>query len=71
MRRFSRKNGTNLKMTIGMNSTNNSYKQGDIIWVKYPFFDQPNKAKARPAVVVSHERSNWRCRLYFVVAIRI
>ncbi len=41
-----------------MNSTNNSYKQGDIVWVKYPFSDQPNKAKARPAVVVSYERSN-------------
>lgn len=41
-----------------MSSTNNNYKQGDIVWVKYPFSDQPDKAKARPAVVVSHERSN-------------
>jgi len=34
------------------------YKQGDIIWVKYPFSDQPQTSKLRPAVVVSNEVSN-------------
>jgi len=34
------------------------YKQGDIIIVKYPFSDAPEKSKLRPAIVVSNKASN-------------
>jgi len=34
------------------------YNQGDIIWVKYPLTERPEKLKHRPAVVISHEKSN-------------
>ena len=34
------------------------YKQGDIITVKYPFSDKPQKAKLRPAIVISNKKSN-------------
>lgn len=35
-----------------------SYKQGDIVWVNYPFSDDFAKSKKRPAIVVSNEKSN-------------
>lgn len=34
------------------------YNQGDIVWVKYPLTECPEKLKSRPAVVISHEKSN-------------
>ena len=34
------------------------YRQFEIVWVKYPFSDQPEKGKTRPALVVSNEASN-------------
>lgn len=34
------------------------YKQGDIITVKYPFSDKPQKTKLRPAIVISNKKSN-------------
>ena len=34
------------------------YKQGDIIWVRFPFSDKPDKARVRPAIVVSNRKSN-------------
>lgn len=35
-----------------------SYRQGDIIWVNFPFADNPIRFKPRPALIVSNERSN-------------
>lgn len=35
-----------------------SYKQGDIIMVRYPLSDKPEKSIIRPVVVVSNEISN-------------
>ena len=34
------------------------YKQGDIVWVSYPFSDNPTMTKARPALVIRNEISN-------------
>ena len=34
------------------------YKQGDIIWVRFPFSDKPDKARVRPAIVVNNRISN-------------
>ena len=34
------------------------YNQGDIVWVKFPLTERPEKLKLRPAVVISHEKSN-------------
>lgn len=34
------------------------YKQGDIVWINYPFSDNPTITKARPALVISNELSN-------------
>lgn len=34
------------------------YQQFEIVWVRYPFSDQPEKGKTRPALVVSNEASN-------------
>ena len=34
------------------------YNQGDIVWIKYPLTERPEKLKIRPAVVVSHQKSN-------------
>jgi mRNA interferase MazF len=34
------------------------FQQGDIVWVNYPFSDQPQTSKKRPAVIVSNEQSN-------------
>lgn len=30
------------------------YKQGDIVWVDYPFMQTPEEGKKRPAVIVSN-----------------
>ncbi|PKQ67851.1 type II toxin-antitoxin system PemK/MazF family toxin [Raineya orbicola] len=35
-----------------------SYKQGDIVWLNYPFSDDSAKSKKRPALVVSNKKSN-------------
>ncbi|MEK6615686.1 MAG: type II toxin-antitoxin system PemK/MazF family toxin [Bacteroidota bacterium] len=40
------------KKKVGM------YNQGDIVWVRYPLTEHPEKLKLRPAVVISHEKSN-------------
>ena len=34
------------------------YKQGDIILIRYPLSDKPEKSIIRPVVVVSNETSN-------------
>ena len=34
------------------------YNQGDIVWVRYPFSDKPDKSRVRPAIVVSNHKSN-------------
>lgn len=34
------------------------YRQGDIILVRYPLADKPNKSILRPALVISNEASN-------------
>jgi len=34
------------------------YKQDGIITIKYPFSDKPQKAKLRPAIVISNKKSN-------------
>ncbi len=31
--------------------------QGEVVWVQYPFSDDPRKYKYRPAVVISHSRA--------------
>ncbi len=36
-------------------STNESFQQGDIVWVDFPFSDKPATSKKRPALIVS----NW------------
>ena len=38
--------------------TGKMYKQGDIIWVRFPFSDKPDKARVRPAIVVNNRISN-------------
>lgn len=45
------------------------YVQGDIIIVKYPFSDDPNKQKLRPAVIVSNAASNNLDKDYLVCPI--
>lgn len=35
-----------------------SYKQGDIIMIRYPLSDKPEKSIIRPVVIVSNEISN-------------
>lgn len=34
------------------------YQQFEIVWVSYPFSDQPEKSKKRPALIVSNDASN-------------
>lgn len=34
------------------------YKQGDIILIRYPLSDKPEKSIIRPVVIVSNETSN-------------
>lgn len=34
------------------------YKQGDLVWVNFPFSDDFSQTKKRPAIVVSNELSN-------------
>ena len=34
------------------------YSQGDIVWVKYPLTEKPERLKLRPALIISHEKSN-------------
>jgi len=46
-----------------------SYQQGDIIWVKFPFSDNPAQFKPRPALIVSNESSNVIDHDYIVVQI--
>ena len=36
----------------------NDYKQFDLVWVKFPFSDKPEKSKKRPAIIVSNEKCN-------------
>ena len=55
--------GEAMKMRCGTRSMPSNtkismYNQGDIVWVKYPFSDQLDKAKTRPAIVISNSRSN-------------
>jgi len=38
--------------------TINVYKQGDIILIRYPLSDKPEKSIIRPVVIVSNELSN-------------
>lgn len=37
---------------------NDPFGQGDIVWVNFPFSDQPATSKKRPALIVSNELSN-------------
>lgn len=46
-----------------------SYQQFDIVWVKYPFSDQREKAKNRPALIVSNASSNAEDRDYLICPI--
>ncbi len=45
------------------------FKQGDIVWIKFPLADQPTKAKRRPAVIVSNQASNQLDQDYLVAQI--
>jgi mRNA-degrading endonuclease toxin of MazEF toxin-antitoxin module len=44
--------------------TINVYKQGDIILIRYPLSDKPEKSIIRPVVVVSNGFSNNQERMY-------
>ncbi len=45
------------------------YKQGDIVWIKFPLADKPTKAKTRPAIIVSNQASNQLDQDYLVAQI--
>jgi len=36
----------------------NKYKQGDLVWVNYPYSDDFSQSKKRPAIIVSSNVSN-------------
>ena len=48
------------KATSGKRPTMSAkgYKQGDIILIKYPLSDKPDKSIIRPVVIISNEKSN-------------
>ena len=58
---------------FGISFTRNSsraiYKQGDVVWIKFPLTDQPTKAKTRPTVIVSNQSSNQLDQDYLVAQI--
>jgi mRNA interferase MazF len=36
----------------------NKYKQGDLVWINYPYSDNFSQSKRRPAIIVSNDISN-------------
>jgi mRNA-degrading endonuclease toxin of MazEF toxin-antitoxin module len=47
----------------------NIFNQGDIVWVNYPFSDQPKKRKVRPAIIISNAKSNEEDNDYLICPI--
>jgi len=36
----------------------NKYKQGDLVWLNYPYSDDFSQSKRRPAIIISNDISN-------------
>lgn len=36
----------------------NRYKQGDLVWLNYPYSDDFSQSKRRPAIIISNDISN-------------
>ncbi len=45
------------------------YEQGDIVWVEFPYSDNPSLSKKRPAMIISNSRSNAMDRDYIMLQV--